>query len=146
MRITRLVATSDNCPGRDASRSQDRRINFSPENFGSQRFAIPAQSFSGAWLGRFQNFNGAFESLLRSSQGSAHHFHFLFRFRLALRPEKSVRRADTYLVCGKFVRVTECKTCRNNYRFYAPSFEEIRKNLFIGRRFFGFSLHFAFEL
>src|SRR5439155_12431472 len=146
MRITCLVAAGDNRAGRIAARAQDRRINFSPENFGSQRFAVPAQSFSGAWFGRFQNFNGAFESSLRNSQGMAHHFDFFLRFRLALRPEKSVRRADTDFICGEFLRVTECIICRNNYRSYAPSFEEMRKNLFIGRRFFGFPLHFAFEL
>jgi hypothetical protein len=115
MRITRLVATGDNRTGRNTACAQDGRINFGPENFGSQRFAVPAQSFSSAWFRRFQNFDAALESFLGNSQGSAHHFDFLFRFRLALRPEKSVRRADTDLVCGEFLRVTECKVCRDNY-------------------------------
>src|SRR5438045_9565827 len=94
MWITRLVAAGDDRTGWNAARAQDRRINFGTEHFRSQRFAVPAQSFSGSRLGPFQNFNGAFESLFSHSQGSTHHFHFLFRFRLALAPEKTVSRAN----------------------------------------------------
>src|SRR5947207_1144696 len=75
----------------------------------------PAQSFSRTRRGRFQNFDRALESFFRDSQGLAHHFDFLLRFRLALRPEKSVCRADTYLVCDEFLRVSNPKICRNNY-------------------------------
>src|SRR5204862_5941666 len=78
MWITRLVAAGDDRTGRKAARAQDRRINFGTERFRSQSFAVPAQSFSGSRLGPFQNFNGAFESLFSYSQGSTHHFHFLF--------------------------------------------------------------------
>src|SRR5262245_17651614 len=146
MRVTGLVATRDNRPRRNAASAQDRRINLGPEDFGSQRFDVPAQSFSIDLLGVFQNFDGAFESALRNSQLSAHHFDFLFRFCLTLRPEKSVGRADTDLVCGEFLRVAECKICRDNYRSYAPFLYEMCENLFIRRRAFGFSLHFALEL
>src|SRR5437016_1442656 len=98
----------------------DRLVNRHPINscldsLQRQRFAVPAQSFSGTRLGRFQNFDRALESFFRDSQGLAHHFDFLLRFRLALRPEKSVCRADTYLVCDEFLRVSNPKICRNNY-------------------------------
>src|SRR5882762_7484721 len=146
MRIARLIATGDNRTGRHAARAQDRRINFGAEDFGSQRFAVPAQSFSGAWLGRFQNFDGAFESFFGDSQRLAHHFHFLLRFRLALRPEKPVCRADTDFVGGKLLGVTESKICRDKHRSYASLFKKMRQNFFIGRRLFGFSLHFALDL
>src|SRR5438270_13943139 len=98
MRITRLVTTGDNRAGWNAARAQDRRINFGAEGFGSQRFAVPAQSFSGSRLGRFQNFDRALESFFRDSQGLAHHFDFLLRFRLPLRPENAVRGAYTDFV------------------------------------------------
>src|SRR4029434_3417232 len=97
---------------------------------------MPAQSFPSTWLGSFQNFNAALESSFRDSQRTPHHFHFLFRFRLALWPEKPVRRADMDFVSGELLRVTECKVCRDNYRSYAPFFEEMCENLFVGRRLF----------
>src|SRR4029077_16698529 len=115
MRSARLNATGDSRTCRNAARAQDRRINFGAEDFGSQCFAVPAQSFSDAWLGRFQNFDRAPESFFRDSQRFAAHFHFLLRFRLALRPEKAVCRADTDLVRGEFLRVTQRKICRDNY-------------------------------
>src|SRR5439155_15929095 len=73
MRITCLVAAGDNRAARIAARAPDRRINFSPERFGTQRFAVPAPSFSGARFGRFQNFNRAFDASLRNSLDMAHH-------------------------------------------------------------------------
>src|SRR5262249_3013761 len=76
MRVTRLVAAGNDRPAGNAARAQDGGVNFRSEHFGGQGFVVPAHSFSGSRLGRFQNFNGALESSFRNSQRMTDHFHF----------------------------------------------------------------------
>src|SRR2546430_2572101 len=97
-------------------------VNFQPKSMpGAMKESDPSASahlsrktpFSEKFLDRLVNRHPI--NSFRDSQGFAHHFDFLLRFRLALRPEKSVCRADTYLVCDEFLRVSNPKICRNNY-------------------------------
>ena len=145
MRIARLVAAGHNGSRGSSTGAQNRRINFRPENFRRERFPRPKQSLSAADFRRLQNFNTARESGLGDSQRPAHHLDFLVRFRFALRPKRSIRRVQPDFVRGQFARITERKIRGDDRRFYAALVEKMRKDFFVGRRLFRFSLHFAFE-
>ena len=146
MGVAGLVATGNDRACRNAARAQNCGIDFRAKHFGSQRFAVPAQSFSRASLGRFQDFNRAFESFFRDPQGLPHHCDFLVRLGFPLRPKQPARRADSNFVRSEFPHVTKRKICGHNRRFHAAFFEKMREDFFIWRRFFRFSLHFALEL
>ena len=111
VRVASLIASGYDRAGRNAACAQNGGINFSAQQFGSQRFAIPAQSFSRTWFRRFQHFNRAFESSFCDPQGASHHFNLFVGFGFTLRPEKSVGRADADFVCREFLRVTQRKIC-----------------------------------
>ena len=100
MRIACLIGAGNDRARRISARAQDRGINFRAQHFRGQRFAIPAQSFSSASFRRFQNFDGALQPGFGNSQRAPDHFDFLLGFCFALRPEKSVRRAEPDFVCG----------------------------------------------
>src|SRR5438067_4108137 len=146
VRVASLIATCDNRAVRISPRAQDRGVDFSSEDFGSQRPAVPAQSFAGAGLGRFQNFNRAFESFFGDAQSMSHQFDFLLRLRFPLVPEKSVRRPHTDIISREFLRITKRKIRGNSRRFYTAFFEKIGKNLFVLWRSLLRSLYFALKL
>src|SRR6478609_11503544 len=92
--VASLIASSYNRAGRNAACAQNGGINFSAQQFGSQRFSIPAQPFSRTWFRRFQHFNRAFKSSFRDPLGASHHFNLFVGFGFTLGPEKSFGRAN----------------------------------------------------
>src|SRR5438034_5505003 len=108
--VASLIASGNDRAGRNATCAQNCGINFCPQQFGSERLSLPAQSLSRARFRRFQHLNRAFESSFCDSQGASHHFNFFVGFGFTLRPEKSVRRANANFVCREFLCVTKRKT------------------------------------
>src|SRR5213080_1194324 len=146
MRIAGLVAARDDRAGRNSTCAQDGGVNFCTQHFRGQRFAAPAQSFSGSRFRRFQNFNRAFQSCFRNPQRATDHFNFLLRFRFAFGPEKSICRPNADLIRHEFLRITERKIRRNDCRSYAPFSEKMCKNFFVRWRLLRFPLHFTLQL
>src|SRR5262245_28198434 len=119
VRVATLIASGNDCTCWNSACAQYGRINFRAQQFGSQRLAVPAQSFSRARSRGCQHFNPAFESCFRDAQGPPHHFNLLVGLGLTLRPEESVGRANADFVSREFLRVTKRKICWHGSRSHA---------------------------
>ena len=89
VRVAGLFAAGDDGIRRRAADPQNGRVNFGPENFGSERLSAPAQRTLGANFCGSQHFNPARHTGFGNRQRGAQEFQFGLGFALALGPEKS---------------------------------------------------------
>ena len=148
VRIARLIAAGDDRVGGNSAGAQNRGIDFGAQNFRGQRscptisisFRVrPWSIFAALPSPRFSPV-----SVIRKARPII--CNSFVRFRCALRPEKSVRRAHIDFRFGQLARVTERKIRRHDRRSHAAFSQKMRQHFFVWRRFSEFSLHFALEL